>query len=313
MGVIGDNAALLNDAYKVWKEQQGLRNLGARDLYKKYIAPSYTLLREVHTDYLELYLELEERVAENWSSPADTVKWFARKRVRRQTDRSELSLLRFPRVTGESRGRDIDAATEEYLNEVRSYFLPGQPPKLSKDRLYKNVEPDSRSTVTEDLIRLASIWRRLSPQDQRVLLAEEYHDSHFMVTNRFAHSELIQRIMEASITSYAVPGAEMSVWDLNDLIPQRAINSTPHGYKQVSWHQIAKDYSTGQHWWQKALEVRADHEKFFGGNHEKLRIAEGAMLAEVISSHARQQRESLELAMRKVQVAYMKIRIMAEP
>lgn len=301
MGVIGDIAALLGEAYRVWQDQQGQRSLSPRDLYGKYIAPSYSLLREVHTDYLELYLELEARVAAS-DAPTEILQWFARARIRRQIDRSELSLLQFPQITVGTRGRDVDAATQEYLNNVRLYFLPGPPPKLSKSRMYERL-PSSRSTLTEDLLNLVVLWLRLSAQDQRALLAEEYYDAHFLSTDRFGHSELIQRILESSIDGYSEPKPEANVWGLADLIPEREIGPTPNGYKQVSWHQVAKDFFARQHWWQEMLEGRVEC--------RQIPIA-GATLAQVIADHARQQRESLELAMRKVQVAYMRLRVMAE-
>lgn len=126
MGNIGDLSTLLTQAYKIWQDARGKASVTPQELYDKYIEPSYQLLKLVHANYLETYLELEERIALEPSLSEATVRWFARARTKMQADRSELRLVGVPQAAGKSEA--VNSKATAYIVAVHEYF-PTSPPQ----------------------------------------------------------------------------------------------------------------------------------------------------------------------------------------
>jgi hypothetical protein len=177
MGVIGDISTLVLQAYKLLCERHAGTIVTPQEMFDKYVGPSYQLLKQVHCDYMDLYLELRERLSVDDPLSHGTVQWFARARARRQADRSELRLLDIPRLPSQrQRASDVNAAGTEYLAAVRAYF---EPPEIrgsfSRARISR-VTP-SASSFTAARLHVLEYWSRLSPASQPAFAVEEHLES----------------------------------------------------------------------------------------------------------------------------------------
>lgn len=157
MGIVGDIATLANKAYHVWCERKSTETVRPQLLLQDYIEPSYTMLKAVHADYTDFYLELVERIGAG-ESLWKTVRWFSRARSRLYPDRSELRFTDIPLLRGNREAaRNFNDAVVDYLQCLRAYFLQG--PHLE----------GSRSSGLELDLRAAARWLQLWEQEELVV------------------------------------------------------------------------------------------------------------------------------------------------
>lgn len=195
MGTLGDISSLILQAYRLWQERSAGTTITPQQMFDKFVNPSYQLLKGIHGDYADVYLELRERISFDDSLSEQTVRWFSRARVRREADRSELRLLEIPKLTAQAeRARNVDTACTEYLALVAAYFEPAQPihPAL-RERIKHRLS--SASSYTAARLHALQYWPRLSPASQRVFGAEEFLESSEFPPVR---EVLIERLLEAA-------------------------------------------------------------------------------------------------------------------
>src|SRR5688572_21923078 len=58
MGILADLVSIVRDAFKALQSHTGQQFIDPSQVYEKYVAPSYLLFRQIHNDYVEIYLEL---------------------------------------------------------------------------------------------------------------------------------------------------------------------------------------------------------------------------------------------------------------
>lgn len=290
MGIVGDIATLVTQAYKVWQDQRGEQWVSGQALFEGYVDPSYRLLKEVHTDYLDLYIELEERIESEPKPSQQTVQWFARARSRRQADRSELRLLDIPVLEGSSeRARDTNSTALEYLSSIRAYFLPVRERRqLSKDRL-KGFGP-TPATATEARLRALVYWSCLPEEDQRMLATEELLERQQREAEGglFPADYLIERLVLAA-GGEPVPGVSERL----RVVDAEASAALAKASKSV----------------QKRVELALRGQNTLQRNHIPF---DKFSWREVICDHVRHQRRELEHAMSRVQRAYVRLRILTD-
>lgn len=278
MGIVGDIASLIGQVYKIWQDSTSDHAVSPRLLYDKYVAPSYLLLKEVHTDYLELYLELEERLAMEEELSSETVNWFARSRTRRQADRSELREFEVPaaRATRE-RAKSVNQAAELYVQNVRAYFTPFE---LHTNFAHARIGclGPSAATYTEHRLRVMSAWLDRSPADKRALATEEYLEQR----EGLPEDEAIETILAA--TAGAVDERVINYLEELDQEARAALESF-HDASRAMQRRIAQGEYSYHH--------------LFNWRH-------------VLQEHAGGQRYHFEDTMKAVQIAYIRIRVLAD-
>lgn len=258
MGIVAELVELVNATYKAWRDWRGGSSISPQELYSKYVAPSYQLLREVHSDYLVLYIELQERI--DIGDPLiEIARWFSQARLRRQVDRSELRALELPPVEGRAQHvADIDSAGLEYLRAVREYFLPVRNVKgRSFEGRLRSLEP-SRARETDRRLLLMLQWDNLTLEDQRAVAAEEFYDKLPYFADRFGHIAELGGLLDAS-SGNSVPsevqellasnatGAEQALQKLEAGDLPKALRSREPS-KYVSWKHILEDHIRDQRW-----------------------------------------------------------------
>jgi hypothetical protein len=193
MGTLGDISNLILQAYRLWQERHAGFTVTPQEMFDKYVGPSYQLLKQIHGDYMDLYLELLERIALDDPLSNHTVQWFEKARARHRAERSELRLMQIPRQTSRTqRSMDINTAGTEYLSTVSDYFIPAEIAKSASRARIKRKTP-SASSFTAARLHVLHYWSRLSPASQRAFAVEELLE---METQRL-REELIENLLEA--------------------------------------------------------------------------------------------------------------------
>lgn len=124
MGILGDIVSLVNSLHSEWKKRADEANIDYAELFGKFVVPSYRLLQKVHRDYLELYLELAQRLEINGVT-RETAWWFSKARVQMQAERSELRVFDFPILIGlDERAANINEIANQYAATIHYYFAP---------------------------------------------------------------------------------------------------------------------------------------------------------------------------------------------
>ncbi|HEY3566655.1 MAG TPA: hypothetical protein VGP73_01885 [Thermoanaerobaculia bacterium] len=224
---------------------------------------------------MEIYLELEERVALADCLSQEIVLWFSRARARRQVDRSELRLLRFPHLEGSAqRILDFNQAVEAYRGAVRDYFLPpSEQGRFSEERI-RRMWP-SAAIRTIERLALIGYWQRLSKDAQRSLVAEQYYErTTSSPDDRFGRGQIIENIMKATIGDIPVAEEETFLTTMSGLSEEAHLHDER---KNVRLEEVLARFE-----WDK-----------------------------VITEHTWSQRRELESALAKVQRTYMRVRVLA--
>jgi len=284
MSVISDISDLIIQVYKLWKEGTAEGVVSPQELYVKYVAPSYALLREVHNDYLNIYVELEERITMEEELSASTVDWFTRARLTRQVDRSELHLLDLPSsVATKERTLDIREAAASYIASTRAYF---EPPSLKNDfstERLRRLGPTG-ATLTELRLRVMRAWQGFTLTDQRMIATEEYLES----TASMSQDEIIQKMLAAGIGFMEIDVAQ----HLEKL----------HEEADAAFNQARLELSAAPPEKQRQVARRQREGSFVYGFEWK----------NVLQQHIWRQRWHFEEAMKAVQMAYIRLRILTD-
>ena len=96
MGIIKDIYDILTDL-KDRYESKGF-DANKAELFENLIQRPYSLLKQVHTDYLEIFTELRSRISNRNGISQETLNWLASARVKEQAHRSELRNLQYEGV-----------------------------------------------------------------------------------------------------------------------------------------------------------------------------------------------------------------------
>lgn len=174
MGLLGDVASLIATAWRVFRDSRDAQRVRPQELFDTYVAPSYSMLKTIHADYLEMYHELSARIHLENELSDETVRWFSLARTKHQADRSELRILDMPGLRDSATyGGQVNRAISAYLWEVRNCIEPQEADAWRASSRYPWFS-SSASTRTEARLLFLSHWMHLSPEDRRVLLTEDY-------------------------------------------------------------------------------------------------------------------------------------------
>lgn len=277
MGLVADLSALLVQAYRIWQERRGQSVMTPQELYDVYIGPSYRLLKDLHSDYEDIYLELAERMERDEVVSVETVAWFARARARRAVDRSELTVLAFPSLTGD-KVEEINLEAIKYVEAVHNYFRSGEDPQVLTAARVRSMG-GSAATDTEIRLRYLLVLSRLRPEDRRAILGEAEPESTLIGTP--TRDDVIYSVLAAvrdetsdafrerlrSLEAEAERAAIMP--PLNPTSERRLSPSALYDLRDFRWREI-------------------------------------------LSSHIATQRESLTRRLREVQLHHIRLRIFAK-
>lgn len=174
MGIVGDISNLIQQGYSVWKERHEGNTVSPQEMFDKYVNPSYQILKQVHGDYMDMYLELLERIAIDSNISQATIFWFSKARVRHQADRSELRSIALPKLDKiSSSSINIQEVGNKYISSITNYFLPIELKESSSAKRIHRRTP-SASSFTAARLHVLKYWSRLSYESKLVFAAEEY-------------------------------------------------------------------------------------------------------------------------------------------
>lgn len=304
MTIIGEIVELTNQAYKIWSVRRAENSFSPQELYVKFIEPSYKLLKEVHTDYLELYLELQERIALENSLSNETIRWFSKARSRRQMDRSELKSLEIPPLdrklmsgVNDSYLKDLNLSVGMYLSSLRDYFLPERRLRTSgihrlfdtdKDQIL-STRLDTHSLRTEAWLMRMYLWLELPHEEKIVLLAEEYLRAELEKSSTpLVRDELIEGIFRVVNEPNSFLASE-----LEQLLVARS--------------ERAKGRIRDQHRDEKIPRGIDDDIKLYLGHLEEL-----PNWRRIVDDHIWTERKNLEESIGRVQYSFIRIRILSD-
>jgi len=304
MTLIAEIVELTNQAYKIWSTKRGEYTLSPQELYTKFIEPSYKLLKEIHSDYLELYLELQERIVLEKSLSSETVRWFSKARSSRQMDRSELKLLEIPRlnrklirgVSGEYLV-DLNQAVGSYLANLRDYFLPEQGLRVSLvHRLFEtnadqilSTRIETRSFHTETWLSRMYLWLELPNEEKMALLADEYLRTQLeQSATPLVRDDIIEGILQIVTQENTVllSKLEQLLIARSDSVKDRIHSRSKD--EQIP-HEVKKD-----------IDFYLDH------------LAETPNWRRIIEDHIWTERKNMEEAIGRVQHSFIQVRILAD-
>lgn len=276
MGALGDISNLLLQVYKLWKERAAGAAVHPQHIFNRYVQPSYKLLKEIHGDYLDMYLELRERIPDGDSLPQELVVWFARARAHREADRSELRLLDIPRLEGESsHALDINTAIVQYLVAVTTYFDPTFVNEhASRSRLGEALP--SASSFTAARLHLLSYWSRLSAASQRAFAVEEHLES--------GPSPLREVMVEKLLSAAA------DIWDAGTLEHFQHVQREANAAFDQNPSSLQKGIQDGLFSW----------------------AVDGFGWHDILEYHIRAQCSAFESSMHRAQRAYFRLRILTD-
>lgn len=309
MTIVGEIVELTNQAYKIWLTRKSESTLNSRELYIKFIEPSYQLLKEIHTDYLELYLELEERIKLENSPLSGTIQWFSKARSRRQMDRSELRSLEIPSLDSQLlRGWDrkdlkgLNQVIGAYLAELREYFLPKQKDLDANhhEQLLMTDENQilsapftkattTRSSGTETFLDDLHLWLEMPHEEKIALLADEYlraeHDSMSVPLSR---DDFIESMLKVTTKEdvLLMPQLEELLTARSEKARQRiramSITQSPPSYVEARLGAYLQNFSTKPNW------------------------------RRIVEDHIRTERSNLERAIGRVQRSFIRVRMLID-
>lgn len=129
MGAVKDIYDVLVDL--IAKRQHKGFDARKSDVFNDYIDRPYQLLKQVHTDYLEIFAELRQRIVSKNGISSDTLNWLARARLKEQAHRSELENLELENILdsfmwswGSKKPSDaLNVAITHYGELVNRYFV----------------------------------------------------------------------------------------------------------------------------------------------------------------------------------------------
>ncbi len=222
MGTLADITDLVSRAYDAWSSWRAESGVSPRKLFAEYVTPSYNLLKEIHGDYFELYLELRERMELADDLDFETLQWFSKARRLRQVDRSELRLADCPTITGEGdRIRHLNEASMYYFKALRSYFIP-EHKRLGggEGRIYGRIHERSTSLDTEEKLTFWYFWKDLAKNDRFTILTEEYLNRNRKPIEFFDVSDALEDLMRGALGG-TIEGPDRSPVDISLLEEER--------------------------------------------------------------------------------------------
>lgn len=280
MGVIIEVSSLLVQLYKLWQEHRGTSTVTPHELYEKYVHPSYVLVKEVHSDYEDLYLELSERINRDEQITGETLEWFTRARTRRAVDRSELSLIDLPQLgyafRHSDRIADINAESLKYVEAVQRYFQPETQSFSSTHRIYELLGSPTASMETEIKLIYLHIFSKMSDVDRRAMEAERAAKT----SEASGADQVLDEVMRA------VKG------DISEDTRLRIEASSKASLT------IAEDFEN--------FDRHNRRVSFSGPNLWRFRWRD------ILDEHIQAQRESLSEAMKEIQLRHVRLRILAD-
>ena len=273
MATLKDIVDIILAVRAAWKDHRQSSDVPRKEIFDKYIAPSYTMMKAVHSNYLGLFVELEQRLQLDGEVTAGTVAWFSAARTQFQVDRSELQMIQVPKNSSSGKASvDLRAALDAYLFAVREYFVPScNLVPRAWERIRSSFQFTPSSAIEERMWIMAG-WKALLPVERRMLVAEDVTEQRLRtVDERQGREELIDTLMRVTLgETPAGIGEQIAAYDRE---AQTAATT-----KQRVTRAALNEY--GQ--------------------------------TEVLQSHIHMQRWELESAMTKVQEAYFRVRLIAD-
>ena len=312
MGIVADISDLVIQVYKLWRDARDGTTIAPQELYEKYVRPAYVLIKEVHADYTDLYLELSERLRIAGQIDDQLIAWFARAGTRRWSDRSELAVLDLPAIqAGDETAQLINDEALGFIAAIQTYFIPAQTPQRLSEKRVGHYLGDTAATATEKELRFLAVWAKLSIQDRLALEAEkesEHRTSHTHVG--YPDDEIIHFVMTAVIgetDSSLIKRIRATEWKSSDANSKgnrsgcsdatEVALQLPHGL--ASRRPRRSDLPTGID--QAPRDWSAD-----------VRTLEKFSWSNIIHDHIERQRKALELGMKDIQRHWVRLRILAD-
>lgn len=304
MSIVGEIVELANQAYKIWAAQRNKSTLSPQELFSKFLEPSYNLLKEIHTDYLELYLELQERISLENTLSSETVKWFSRTRSRRQADRSELRSLDIPQLNdkivkgwNDKHLKELNLAVESYLGNLRNYFLSDETLNNSGNNFLLKTNEDqilysrshTRSLLTELWLMRMHLWLELPHEEKIVLLTEEHLQKQLKKSSLpYVHDDFIEGVMKAVVKEEPLPISNIEeVLDSRDKSAIQRINDKPN-----------QEFASPA--------MKAEIQSILNA------ITEVPNWRRIIEDHIWAERNNMESAIERVQRSFFRVRILSD-